>query len=402
MAESVTSSAEWTVEELLKRLDRREDFFILDARAREEFERWKIEGRAPLPIRNEPYFELIELAGSDDPVESARALAAKDSDRPLPEDRPVLTVCAKGGASGFLAEGLRRLGYQAFNLRGGMAAWGDAYTVKAVARSVALAVHQVARIARGCLSYIIVSDGKAAVVDPLRHVDTYLDFLQREGLTLEFAVDTHAHADHVSGGCALAGRAKAPYYLHPYDGIHPMDVMPAAIAYEPLRDGQTLNVGRATLEVIHIPGHTLGNLALRLGHDVLLTGDSIFLDSIARPDLGGRGEAWAALHYRSLRRLLELSDAVAVLPGHFSRMGEADDAGLFAAPLGKLRRANEGLLMAQKSEKEFVDYILRHLPQYPEQYVQIKRVNAGLAPADDEAASELEIGKNVCAMAHER
>jgi hypothetical protein len=80
-------------------------------------------------------------------------------------------------------------------------------------------------------------------------------------------------------------------------------------------------------------------------------------------------------------------------------MGEVDERGVFAAPLGKLRGSNEGLQMAQRSEEEFVEYILANLPQFPEQYVQIKRVNAGLAPADDEAASELEIGKNACAMA---
>ena len=236
-------------------------------------------------------------------------------------------------------------------------------------------------------------------IDPLRHAENYLEFARAKKLQIALVLDTHAHADHISSGPALAQWLHVPYYLHPYDAIHPMDVLPAQIAFEPIRDGQEFSIGKASIKTIHIPGHTLGNVAYLLNEKHLFAGDSIFLESIARPDLGGRGETWAPLHYRSLRKLLELPETTAVLPGHFSHPREANEQGLYTASLGELKKENEGLRMAQKSESEFVRYILSSLPQFPPQYVDIKRVNAGLILADNEKAAELELGRNVCALA---
>ena len=120
---------------------------------------------------------------------------------------------------------------------------------------------------------------------------------------------------------------------------------------------------------------------------------------MSRPDLGGHGAAWAALHHRSLRALLELPDETLVLPGHFASPGEARADGVFAAPLGRLRRENEGLRAALGSEARFVAYVLANLPEFPPQYVEMKRVNLGLATPGDDAISELELGKNACALA---
>lgn len=392
------TALEWSAAELFDRLVRGEGFFMLDVRNRDEFEAWRIDGRRSLPSRNTPYFELLEIAGSDEPLACAAALVNQADASLLPKAGTVLVVCGKGGASGFVAEGLRELGYPAVNLAGGMLAWGNYYSIKPVVQSAGLTIFQIARPGRGCLSHVVASNGEAAIIDPLRHPEPYVDLLRRDGLRARFVLDTHGHADHVSGGRALARALGVPYGLHPYDGIHPLDVMPATYEYEPLRDRQAIAIGAVTLELLHIPGHTLGNLAVRVG-DFLIAGDSIFIDSIARPDLGGRGEAWASLHWRSLRRLLALGDGVTVLPGHFSRLAEGDEASVFAATLGSLRRSNAGLAEAQKDEASFVSYILGHLPVFPPQYVDIKRVNLGLKPADDDTASELEIGKNICAMA---
>ena len=135
-----------------------------------------------------------------------------------------------------------------------------------------------------------------------------------------------------------------------------------------------------------------------LDETYLFTGDSIFIESIARPDLGGRGDTWAPIHYDSLSKLLQLDDSLMILPGHFSSMKEENDSGLYAGTLGQLKQDNEGLLMAQKSADEFVDYILASLPKFPEEYVDIKRVNAGLLEVGESKASELELGKNICAL----
>ena len=398
MAERLSDEV-WTARDLLERLERRDQFFVLDVRNREEFERFRLEGRSPVPAVNTPYFEMLERGGKDEMLDSVVAYVERDLADQLPSDRPILAVCAKGDTSEFVAQGLRRLGYASANLKGGMKAWGEHYATRALFEGPDLAIYQVSRPARGCLSYMVASAGKAIVIDPLRHVNFYLDLARGMGLTIEAVIDTHGHADHISGGLALAAKTGAPYYLHPYDAIHPMDVLPATIPYETIRDGQIFPVGRHELKALHIPGHTLGLVAFRLDDRYLFTGDSIFIRSIARPDLGGKADTWAPLHGRSLRRLLGLPGGITVLPGHFSSLDEADGTGRFAASLDDLKQRNDGLIVLQReSEEGFVRYLLESLPKFIPEYVDIKRVNAGLlAPAEEDAAT-LELGKNVCAL----
>ena len=390
----------WTADDLLVSLERRDKFFVLDVRNRDEFERFRLEGREPLPAVNVPYFEMLELGGQDEMVDSVVACVRDHLDGQIPRDLPVLSVCAKGDTSEYVAQGLRQLGYESANLKGGMKAWGNYYSTHAVVETPELAIYQVARPARGCLSYVVVSDGQALVIDPLRHLHPYLELAREKGFKIESVMDTHGHADHISGGAALAAESGAPYHLHPYDAIHPMDVLPATIPYNAIRDGQIFKVGRVELEAVHIPGHTLGLVALRIDDRYLFTGDSICIGSIARPDLGGKAETWAPLHGRSLRKLAALPGRIVVLPGHFSSLSEANETGLFAASLDELKQRNPGLqLLARETEEGFVRYLLENLPPFMPEYVNIKRVNAGLlAPSEDEA-SQLELGKNVCGLA---
>ena len=390
----------WTAADLLARLGRGDKFFVLDVRNRDEFERFRLEGRQPLPAINVPYFEMLELGGKDEMLDAVVAYLERDLAGKLPTDLPVLAVCAKGDTSEFVAQGLRRLGYAGATLKGGMKAWGEHYATHALAEGADLAIYQVSRAARGCLSYMVASAGKAVVIDPLRHLHPYLDLARDKGFTIEKVIDTHAHADHISGGATLASQTGSSYHLHPYDAIHPVDVLPATLPYEPIREGQIFSVGQLQLEALHIPGHTLGLVALRLDDRFLFSGDSIFIRSIARPDLGGKAETWAPLHGRSLRRLLNLPGGITVLPGHFSSLDEADEMGRFAVPLDDLKKRNDGLVVLQReSEEGFVRYLLESLPKFIPEYVDIKRVNAGLLAPTEEAAAILELGKNVCALA---
>ena len=389
----------WTGEDLLVRLEHRDKFFVLDVRNRDEFERFRLEGRIPVPAINIPYFEMLELGGKDEMLDSVVAYVERDLADQLPSDLPILAVCAKGDTSEFVAQGLRRLGYASANLKGGMKAWGEYYATRALVEGSDLAIYQVSRPARGCLSYVVASAGKAIVIDPLRHLHPYLDLARGNGLTIETVIDTHGHADHISGGLALAAKTGASYYLHPYDAIHPMDVLPATIPYEFIRDSQMFPVGHHQLEALHIPGHTLGQVAFRLDDKYLFTGDSICIRSIARPDLGGKAGTWAPLHGRSLRKLLGLPGGITVLPGHFSSLNEADETGRFAASLDDLKKRNDGLVVLQReSEEGFVRYLLGNLPKFIPEYVDIKRVNAGLLAPTEEDAATLELGKNVCAI----
>lgn len=383
-----TTLAPSTAAELYQKLLDNEPLFILDVRNPEAVERFKIEGGSALESMHIPYYEFIE----EEDGTSAR----------VPADRPILVVCAKAGSSEYVADLLRERGRRVTHLDGGIGTWADIYDVREVATSPAGRILQVARPARGDLSFVVLSDGQAAIIDPLRHTDEYIRIVSEAGARLTHLFDTHAHADHISGGPALAAATGASYYLHPYDAIHPLDMLPARIDYTALAHGQRYQVGQFAVDVIGFPGHTLGQVNFRFtapdGATYLFTGDGIFLRSFGRPDLGGRGEAWTPILYESMFERLpqSITDETLILPAHFSTLDEADSAGIFAAPYATVRQQNDGL--APRSREEFTSYVLGHLPTFPPQYVEIKRVNIGLIVPDEEQATELETGKNVCAL----
>jgi glyoxylase-like metal-dependent hydrolase (beta-lactamase superfamily II)/rhodanese-related sulfurtransferase len=382
---------EISVDELYRELQRPNDLFILDVRNQDEFETWRIESRYPLETVNIPYFEFFE--------ETDAALAR------VPKDpgREIIVVCAKGGASDFVAAMLEEQGLTAVNLADGMEAWGIYHVFQTVVEHEEYAVVQVNRVARGCLSYVLISQGEAAIIDPLRHIDQYLSFLEQRNVSLRLLLDTHAHADHISGGPALATATGAPYYLHPYDGIHPFDMLPAKIDYQMLQDGQTFDLGHLQIRTIHVPGHTLGQVNFLVeapdGRKFFFAGDNIFIDSFGRPDLGGQGERWAPMVYETIfeRVKQEVPGDALVLPGHYASQREANSDGLFMKTLNDLWQENSGLNFADR--EEFIEFVLSHLPTMPPEYVEIKRVNIGLSLPDAEEASVLELGKNICAVA---
>lgn len=386
--------------QLYKILGTEEEFFLFDVRNADEFERWHIEGKTDIPTLNIPYFDLIEKGGKEDFRESIIYFIKANLSRELPKDKKIVTICAKGETSAIVTEILKNLGYQATSLSGGMKSWGEFYDRKTIIASPHLSIFQLIRISRGCLSYVIVSDGMATVIDPLKNIQLYIDLFDELNVKPQFILDTHAHADHVSGGKELAVKFGVPYYLHPYDGIHPMDMLPAKFSYEPSWIDKIYRLGSIKLQALHIPGHTLGNQAFLLDDKYLFSGDSIFIRSIARPDLGGQAKTWTALHYESLRKLLELPTDILVLPAHFSSLQEANEAQIFSRSLGELKKNNEGLMMAQKPLEEFSQYIMRSLPQFPKEYIDIKRINIGLLQVNTEQAAELELGKNICAINH--
>jgi len=378
------------VEDLYDELVTGKRRFILDVRNEDDFKRWRIEGRKSLQVLNIPYFDFIE----DEEEAFSRLPAGIDN---------VLVVCAKEGSSEFVAEILQGRGIQAGYLAGGIVTWGDYYDVRDVANTEFGRIVQVARPARGDLSFVVISQGEAAIIDPLRHTDYYRQVMDEAGASLTHIFDTHAHADHISGGPTLARQTGAPYYLHAYDAIHPMDMLPARIAYHHLTDGQTFTVGQYTVRVIWFPGHTLGQVNYLFsgptGQTYLFSGDGLFLNSFGRPDLGGKGEEWAPILYDSLYHRLppHLKNDTLILPAHFSSVDEDDGAGRFAKAYGQVRQENTAL--QHSSKQAFLDFVLSHLPKFPEEYIQIKRVNIGLVEPTEEEASELELGKNICALA---
>src|SRR5512135_439197 len=283
----------WTPAELYRHLITGSQFAILDVRNQSEFNAWKIEGKVPIPTVNMPYYDLLDLEDEDEELAAAvtRGIPKHLGDR-LPRNRPVLAVCAKGETSPHVAEGLRRLNYQAFNLEGGMAAWGDHYEMRIVEETPRLAILQISRPARGCLSYMLASGGEAMVVDPARHIETYTRIADKRGWHITAVIDTHLQADHLSGGVALARKVGADYWLHPYDSIHPDDLLPATFSFHYLEDETIFTLGDIRIRALHLPGHTLGTINLQVDDRFLLSGDALFISSIGRPDLGGKAKTW--------------------------------------------------------------------------------------------------------------
>lgn len=368
--------------QLKQAMDAGQELCLLDVRNEDEFRQWRIEGKHGPEILHIPYFAFIEDAATNI--------------KRVPNDRQIIIVCAKGGASEYVAEILRKGGFQARNLAGGMIAWGNAYhtleVLVATAGQPDLCFYQINRFGKGCLSYLVGSEGEAIVVEPSRHLDQYLGLAEANGLHIIHILDTHLHADHVSGGRLLAERVRATYHLPSADAEG------ARFAYAPIHDGEEFTVGgiNARVVALHTPGHTPGSMTLLINRRWLLTGDTLFVKGTGRPDLGGMAESWARHLYHTLfEKLAPLPDEVWILPAHYAGPEEVRPDGLVTAILGDLRKQN--VAMQRRSEEEFVRFILTHLADQPAIYQEIRRANLGLMELDEERSIELELGKNQCA-----
>jgi glyoxylase-like metal-dependent hydrolase (beta-lactamase superfamily II) len=359
-----------------KGLDNDDVRFILDLRETDEFEAWRIEGHAPIETVNIPRYQFV---GEEE----------KYIDR-LPRDRQIVVICAHGDSSKYSAELLQGRGFDAVSLDGGMDAWSEYY--EATMASDAPSIYQTYRVARGCVSYLISSGGEAAVIDSPRHTENVTRLAEGLGVKVTLVLDTHLHADHISGGPELAGKTGAPYYLNPEDAPG------AAIGFRPLEDGMGFAVGNSTLRVIHSPGHTPGSTSFLLDDRFLFTGDTIMKGSIGRPDLGGKASEWAALLNDTLfRRFASLPDDIMVLPAHSASIAEQDGDRLVKFTLGDARRGLD--LYGIRELKPFIAAVEASLLENPERYQDIRKVNLGLLAPDEAGLKELEIGKNICGMA---
>jgi len=160
----------------------------------------------------------------------------------------------------------------------------------------------------GCASYLIGDAGEAVVVDPAFAIEPYLEAAEREGVRIVRVLETHTHADHLSGHGRFALEHGVPTSIHP--------LARPEYPFEPLEDGMSMRVGGLDVRVLHTPGHRPEHCAFVLDDELVLTGDSLFVGDAARPDLAIEAREGAADLYRSVRRLAELPESVVVYPGH--------------------------------------------------------------------------------------
>lgn len=364
-----------TVQEFKKRLDSGEVPFIFDLRNSDDFKDWRIEGRKEIEMLNIPQEDFVG--------EEEKHLSR------FPKGSPIVTFCAHGDAAQYSAAWLRKHGFDAMALEGGMDRWSEYYEHKLVSNKPE--VYQIYRVAKGCISYLALSGESAVVIDAPRHVRAVLDIADNLKKKIVHVLDTHLHADHISGGREIARLTGAAYHIHPFD------VQGAPYAFTPLIDKNRIPFGSSVIEIVHSPGHTPGSTSFLLDNMLLFTGDIIMKESIGRPDLGGMSEPWAVELYDTLfKRYARLSDDVILLPSHSTGIREQNAAGVVKLALGQARKASD--LYQLKNLPDFLSRVRVSLPENPARYQDIRKVNLGLLAAEEAKQKELEIGKNLCGI----
>jgi len=229
----------------------------------------------------------------------------------------------------------------------------------------------------GCAAYLFGcgGKGKCAVVDAHEEdIDEYARFAEAKGMRITHVIDTHIHADHRSGGPALARKVGAAYCLHESADV--------AIPFEAVKDGQEIELGNTRVRVLHTPGHTPESISLlvtdlRRGTEpwFVLTGDTMFVGAVGRPDLPGHARENAAQIYDSIHgKLLGLPDDLEVFPAHFSgSMCGANMSGKPSSTIGFEKRWNP---MLGRSKEEFVAALV-DVPAKPAEMDDILRANRG-------------------------
>ena len=346
---------------------------VLDVRTDDDRTQWAIPGslhvNAYEALRNGQPGALVDLV--------------------IPADRPVVTVCNAGKVSQIAAEVLASRGFDARSLTGGMKAWSLAWNAADVPLvDSSVRVTQVRRTGKGCLSYIVASDGEAAVIDPSVTPEVYLDIAQRHRWSIRYVLDTHVHADHLSRAGALARQAGAMLLLPPQDR--------ARFAFFPISDGERIRVGSATLRALHTPGHTPESTSYVFNEAAVFTGDTLFTNGVGRPDLHAdpdAARARARTLFKSLGRLRQLRPEIMILPAHASEPIAFDGQPVAA----RLADVDAWLVGWLSSESAFVDRVRSRLPPTPPNFVRIVDLNeSGDFPTSD--ATELEAGANRCAV----
>ena len=242
------------------------------------------------------------------------------------------------------------------------------------------AIHQMFTSCLAHMAYIIVSDGEAAIIDPLRELDPYLKFLKEKGLTLKYIFETHFHADFVSGHYDLSQKTGAQIVFGP-TAQSDVDIKVAS-------DNEKFKIGKIHLQVLHTPGHTMESSCYLLldGEEqkCVFTGDTLFLGEVGRPDLAVKSdeitkEYLAELLFDSLRsKIMKLDPKCIVYPAHGagSPCGKKISTGTYDVLENQLKT---NYALQEMSKAEFVEMATQDLPIPPQYFGHDVSMNKGRA-----------------------
>ncbi len=355
-----------TANELKKLMDANSDLFLLDVREPYEFAEWNIEGSHNIP--------LGKLSNSLDEI---------------PHDKKIVTICPHGNRSKIAKFIMQSYGYDVQSLEDGLKAWTTTPEHTVADYEISgnkVMVILVKRIGKGCASYIVSSDGDGAVIDAVFPIDYYLNLAAQYNIRFTKIFDTHQHADHVSASRQLADKVGADLYLSSYEEY--------LFDHKPVQDGDVLNIGNISIQVLHTPGHTMGGVSFLLGGKLLFSGDTLFINGIGRPDLTDKASDFAAALYDSLHsKILKLNQNTIVYPAHFENNINTEE--FTPTNLATIKMTIGPLLFMDKDR--FIQRITSSTIPTPKSYreiISINKNNTELSSVNE--IHELEIGPNRC------
>ena len=358
------------------------DFTLLDVRNNEEFGRFKVEGPHLSKILNLPYIEFIEK--EEESVDQFQVSKAES----------IRIVCAKEGSAKYVGEILLKNGWQDVKiLEKGIKSWGNLLTPKLVASQKGYTLYQFIRPGKASCSYGLICGDEMVVFDPSRNTLYYQDFAKKHNARIIKTFETHLQADYISGSQRLHSDTGAQIVGHQddfkdavfeYRGVNDQDI------FRFTNDGPKI-------KAIHTPGHTPGSTSYLIDNKYLVTGDTVFILSIGRPDLGGKAEEWSKLLYKTLRnKIAGMDDDLFILPGHYLDWSEANPDNMFVDTMGSIKTKNADIYGIAE-EDEFVRFIEDNMRKQPDVYGEIRKVNAGILEVDEEEQEVMDLGKNECA-----
>ena len=370
----------YTAEDLFKSLTQKEDFLLLDVRNEEEFGRFKVEGPYPINMVNVPYMEFIEHES--------------ESVARVPKADKLRIVCAKEGSAKYVGDilgdnGFADVGY----LEKGIKSWGNMLAPIRLNDGADYELYQFRRPGKASCSYGLVYGKEMMVFDPAKNIAAYQSFAEEKGCAIIYTFETHRQADYISGSQGL-NQATGAQIIAPKP-----DFQGAAFMYTPAGDGEIYRFtgGGPAVRSMHTPGHTPGSTCYLIDDRYLVSGDTVFIYSIGRPDLGGMAEAWSQMLFKTMTEILNPMNAdVMVLPGHYMDWKEANENLAFTETIGRIREINADIY-GITDEKQFFSFIEANMRKQPEEYAKIREINAGLVTVDEEQQDIMDLGKNECA-----
>ncbi|BDD87578.1 MBL fold metallo-hydrolase [Desulfofustis limnaeus] len=356
------------------------DFVLLDVRNKVDFERFKVEGPYPFTMMNISYFDFMEIED-----ECVGRLPAKNT--------PIRIVCAKEGSAQYVAEILEKHGFIDVGfLAGGIKSWGNLLVPKRLSLGPGYEFYQFIRPGKGSCSYGLVAGEQMMLIDPSRNIEFYRDFADDHNCRIVQTAETHLQADYIAGSRLLSEQTGARIFANEND------FKEAKIPYIPLQNDADIGFGNGcpTITVRFAPGHTPGSTMFLIDSRYLIAGDTVFIKSIGRPDLGGKVDEWSDYLFDTIRKVAAMDGSTTILPAHFIDWSEANNKLTFAEPLDKVRSYNKDIY-AIDNKDDFLAFIKANMREQPPEYATIRLVNANLKQVDDEEAEVLDLGKNECA-----